>query len=121
MQFKNHTFFYYLIPILIGIATFFYGVGPIPLNPEKIAWLNSFDFLQSYLGWAFFRQSPWDFPIGLNLNYGLDLGNSIVYSDSIPILAFFLKQLLLFCLEISNILEFGCLYALCFRRYSRGK
>ena len=93
MQFKNHPFFYYLIPILIGIATFFYGVGPIPLNPEKIAWLNSFDFLQSYLGWAFFRQSPWDFPIGLNLNYGLDLGNSIVYSDSIPILAFFFKAI----------------------------
>ena len=112
MRFKFYPFSVYLIPLLIGITTFFYGVGPIPLNPEKIAWLNSFDFLQSYLGWEFFRQSPWGFPIGMNLNYGLDLGNSIVYSDSIPILAIFFK-IIAFILPL-NFQYFGIWLLMCF-------
>jgi len=47
--------------------------------------------MQHYLGWAFYRQSPWSFPIGLNPDFGLGFSASIVYSDSIPLLALLFK------------------------------
>lgn len=40
---------------------------------------------------AFFRNSEWSFPIGLNPTYGLELGNAILFSDSNPLLAFLFK------------------------------
>ena len=81
----------FLIPIVFGIASFFLVVGPTPLDPTNIGWLNGADPSTHYLGWAFFRYSPWSFPIGLNPNYGAEISSSIVYSDSIPLFAFFFK------------------------------
>lgn len=81
----------FLIPVLIG--TFFYllVIGWKPLNPVNIAWLSSGDPVVHYLGWEFFRSDSWHFPLGLNPNYGLNISNSIVYSDSIPVLAIIFK------------------------------
>jgi hypothetical protein len=57
-----------------------------------VAWLgDGYDPTQHYLGWVFFRQSPWEFPIGLNPQYGLDISSAVVFSDSIPIFAFIFK------------------------------
>jgi hypothetical protein len=62
------------------------------LEPTNIGWLYDGDPAIHYLGWKFFSQSQWQFPIGLNPNYGLDLSNSIVFSDSIPLFAIFFKN-----------------------------
>ena len=78
---------YITFPILIGVIVFFIGLGLSPLNPMQIDWLKFYDFYQSYLGWAFYRQDSWGFPLGGNSNYGADIGSSIVFSDSIPLLA----------------------------------
>ena len=78
---------HYLYPILIGVLAFFVIAGPRFLDPTNIAWLVGGDPLQHYLGWAFYRQSPWTWPIGLNPSYGMDFSNSIVFTDSIPLLA----------------------------------
>ncbi|MHC8390800.1 DUF6311 domain-containing protein [Pseudomonas sp. MDT2-39-1] len=80
-----------LVPLLIGVVAFFLVVGPRALNPLNIAWLGNGDPATHYLGWVFFRQSPWSFPIGLNPSYGLELGNGIIFSDSNPLLAFLFK------------------------------
>jgi len=77
----------YLLPLLIGATAFFLIAGPHFLNPLNIAWLTGGDSLQHYLGWAFFRNSPWDWPLGLNPKYGMEFSNSIVFTDSIPLLA----------------------------------
>ena len=78
--------------ISFGIALFFLVVGPLALNPSNIAWLSGgFDPTQHYLGWVFFRNGPWTFPLGLNPNFGLAISSSIVYSDSIPLLALLFK------------------------------
>jgi len=61
------------------------------LNPNDISWISPGDPAQQYLGWVFFNQSAWTFPLGLNPNFGLQLGNSIVYSDSIPLMALIFK------------------------------
>jgi hypothetical protein len=78
-------------PIILGTISFLLVVGPTALHPRNIAWLSQGDPAQHYLGWLFFRNSEWSFPIGLNPSYGLELSNSIVFSDSIPLLAFLFK------------------------------
>ena len=66
-------------------------VGPNPLNPVNIAWLQGLDPIQHYLGWVFYRQGPWTVPLGLSPDFGLDISASIVYVDSIPLLAILFK------------------------------
>ena len=80
-----------LIAVLIGAVTFFLIIGPNALDPRNIAWVQVGDPAQHYLGWVFYRYSPWTLPLGLNPNFGLDISSSIVYSDSIPLLAIFFK------------------------------
>lgn len=80
-------------PLLLGLAAFLLVVGPAPLQVGNIAWLAGSDPAQHYLGWAFYRQSPWSFPLGSNPGYGMELGSSIFYSDSIPLMAIFFKLL----------------------------
>ena len=80
-----------LLPLLLGVVAFFCVIGPQALDPQNIAWLEQGDPATHYLGWAYFRHSPWTFPLGLNPSYGLELGNSIIFSDSNPLLALLFK------------------------------
>ena len=77
----------------LGVAAFLIFLGPRVLLPQNIAWLVEGDPAQHYLGWLFFRNSPWTFPLGLNPSLGLELSNGIAYSDSIPGLALLFKAL----------------------------
>ncbi|HEX7044424.1 MAG TPA: DUF6311 domain-containing protein [Burkholderiales bacterium] len=80
-----------VVPIGLGVLAFLLVVGPRTLYPTNIAWLGQGDAATQYLGWAFFRESPWSFPVGLNPRYGLELASAIVFSDSIPLFAFVFK------------------------------
>ena len=67
-----------------------YGIKVI--DPLYDSWLMSGnDLTQHYIGWIFFRNADWTFPIGLfdSLSYPLKL--SITYLDSIPLMALFFK------------------------------
>jgi hypothetical protein len=84
----------FLYPLLLGAIAFFIVVGFELLNPVNAGWiLGRLDPTQHYLGWLFYRNSEWTFPIGLNPLFGQDLSSSIVYSDSIPLLAIPFKLL----------------------------
>jgi uncharacterized membrane protein len=86
--------FQLLVPIFLGVGAFFAVMGPFALDPQNIAWLASGDDIaQHYLGSVFYRYGPWSLPLGLNPNFGLEVSSSIVFSDSIPIMAFLLKLL----------------------------
>ena len=74
-----------IIPLLIASAVFFYVCGPRCLNPSNIAWLADGDSAQHYLGWAFYKNSPWYFPLGLNPDWGLENSSSIIYADALPV------------------------------------
>ena len=73
---------------------------------------SSSDLAQSHIGWYFFKNDIWRFPFGSNPNYGSEFGNSIIFSDSIPILALFFK--LLSPLMPNNFHYFSIWYFLCF-------
>lgn len=81
------------IPIFLGIVACLLVVGPNALNPTILDLAQGVDPFKDYVGWMFFRNSPWTFPIGLNPSYGLDFSNSIVFSDSIPLMAFAFKAM----------------------------
>ena len=73
--------------MLIGVCAFLVVAGYRFLDPTNVAWLVGGDPLQHYLGWAFYRNSPWTWPVGLNPLYGMEFSNSIVFTDSIPLFA----------------------------------
>ena len=107
---ENNTLviFFYLITTLIFSSLF---LGFENLSFTNSDWLlNSGDKTNSHISWTFFRNDFWHFPIGKNPNYGLDIANSIIFTDSIPILAFFLKFLVLFFQITFNIFLFGFFY-----------
>ena len=80
------------LPLCIVFAIFCAIPGPQILNPQSIGWLANGDPGQHFLGWHFFRKTPWaQSPMGANPKYGLELGSSIVYTDSIPAAALFFK------------------------------
>jgi len=82
-----------LAPLLVGLAAFRLVAGTRLLSPTNIGWIQGEDQAQHYLGWAFFRQGPWTWPYGANPDWGLEFSNSVLYSDSIPLLAFLFKPL----------------------------
>jgi hypothetical protein len=83
-----------LIPIFLGFVCFVIVCGLNVLNPTNEQWLlGGGDATQHYLGWVFYRTGPWAWPLGLNPTYGIGLNNSIVFTDSIPLLAIPFKAL----------------------------
>jgi hypothetical protein len=89
-----HRLFSVWPALLVGIAAFLAIPGIKILNPVHTTWLMNGDPTQHWLGWEFFRHTPLlQWPLGANPGYGMALGSAIVYSDSVPLLAFFFKLL----------------------------
>jgi hypothetical protein len=103
------------IPCLLGFAIFLFFCGPRIINPTNLDWILATpgDPTQHYVGWNFFKHSPFaQWPLGLNEGYGEAIGSSIVFSDSIPLLALFFK--LLRGMLPMDFQYFGAWLALCF-------
>ena len=83
-----------VIGLGVGIAAFLVIVGWKPLDVTNMVWLTTMsDAFTHYLGWEFFRRSPWTWPLGLNPTYGLQFSSSVIFSDSVPLVAIPLKLL----------------------------
>lgn len=78
---------------LIGFLAFAAWGGAHVLSPRHFGWLMAgMDTPGHYLGWAYFRNTPWwQWPLGANAAYGTDAPGTVVTSDSIPVAAFFFK------------------------------
>jgi hypothetical protein len=68
------------------------------LVPGRAAWVfaehpRTADLATSQLGWMYFNDDLWRWPLGSNPHYGGLVGNSMLYSDSIPSVAVPLKLL----------------------------
>ncbi len=82
-----------LLALLAGIIVFTLLADPSIINPLRVGWLAEGDTSQSYMGWLFFRQEPWTWPLGTAHMLGMEQASSIVYTDSIPLLAIGFKLL----------------------------
>jgi hypothetical protein len=88
---SHRSFYRFAFPALIGVALFFWFAGGMILSPTNIGWIinRPGDPIQHYVGWQAFRHAPmFQWPFGLDKNYGESLGASIVFSDSLPLFAF---------------------------------
>lgn len=104
----------YFILFFISLITYHVVYGVETLNPTNINWLMSVyhDWGQHYLGWAYFREESWTYPIGDIQNYNNPAGTNIGLTDSIPILAIFFKFFKFFLPE--DFQYFGIWLLLCF-------
>lgn len=87
-QFINTPLGVFCCAAIIAAVFFiaFYGIKV--LDPTNTDWLlTGGDLKQHYLGWAFYRDSGWSFPIGIADNLAYPYGLPITYMDSIPLLA----------------------------------
>jgi hypothetical protein len=84
--------FAWIIPSLIIGLIFSYLIVPgLLLNPQNINIFSRLDPLHSYIGWGFYRHSPWEWPVTFIQNPVFPIGTSIVFTDSLPIVCIILK------------------------------
>ena len=89
---KKNIFYKYQFFIIIAAIFFsFYLLGFNYIKPTNVDWFNSKDLPVYQIGWNYFRDDIWRFPIGSNPNFGIYYQGSIVHSDSIPLFAIFFK------------------------------
>ncbi len=104
-----------IICALLGAAVFLLIYGGHVLNPCYTDWLltsEDGDLTQHYLGWKFYRHAPWKFPFGMIDTIAYPNETSIIFTDSIPLFAFFFK-LFRFMLPV-RFQYFGWYGILCF-------
>lgn len=85
------------------------------LSPSNIEWLmqGETDGATYWISWHFFRHTPLlQWPLGANPDYGQEISSSIVFSDTIPLLAFVFKPLNALLPEIFQ--YFGLWIFICF-------
>lgn len=83
----------YLTIFLISLTAYHFAYGLFTLNPSNTGWLlNAYhDWGQHYLGPAYYRYEPWQFPLGKMNNFYYPVGTNVGFTDSIPLMAFLLK------------------------------
>ncbi len=82
------------LAILLGFTAFFLITGGRILWPTNTGWLMAGDPGQHWIGWQYFRYTPLlQWPIGANPDLGMEISSSVVFTDSIPLMAFFFKPL----------------------------
>jgi len=82
-----------LLAILLGVLVFLLitGGGKI-LWPTYIDWLYEGDSTTHWLGWQYFRYTPFaQWPIGANPDYGMEIGSSVVFTDSVSLMSILFK------------------------------
>lgn len=88
---KNFPSILFILAVALLVSLLILGIAPLRVGNINWLFVSNPDPLTHYLGWAFYRQSEWAFPVGLNPSYGLEISSSIVFSDSIPLFAIFFK------------------------------
>lgn len=85
----------FIVGVIIGTIIFITIYGIDILNVANDSWImnGGVDFKQHYLGWRFYRNSEWTFPIGMSNGFLYPNEMSIIYTDSIPIIALIFKVL----------------------------
>ncbi len=68
MKVKNFKISEFIIVFIIVFCLFIVRFGIDVLNPSSTNWILSayHDWGQHYLGWAYFREESWNFPLGKN-------------------------------------------------------
>ncbi|GAA4296428.1 hypothetical protein GCM10023142_35140 [Anaerocolumna aminovalerica] len=89
---KKNLIFIFACGAILGLISFIGIYGYNVLNVQYDDWLmRGGDISQHYLGWRYYRESNWSFPIGLIEGLAYPSKFSIIYTDSIPLFAVIFK------------------------------
>jgi hypothetical protein len=72
---------------LFGVGWFLWAGGWRAAPPTALDWLGGGDWSQHFLGWLFFRNSRWSFPLGRIDGFVWPVGTTVGFTDSNPLLA----------------------------------
>lgn len=75
----------------MGVAVFIAAFPLRILNPRYIDWLRTGDRAAGTLGWLYFRNEPWRFPLGSIHGMLGSIPTTVGYTDSIPLAAILFK------------------------------
>ena len=94
-SFKSSPICAFLISGILGGIIYLIIFGTLALNPTSVDWISAEggDMLQHQIGWDFYRNTSWKFPIGLIDGLVSSGSVSCLYTDSIPFFAVFFKIL----------------------------
>lgn len=97
IQTDKHTSnaIYFLFGSLIGLAIYLllYGISRLDVSNTNYIFSRCNDIVNHYLGWCFYRNGDWQFPIGLTDQMYYPNSISVLFADSIPLLAIFFKAI----------------------------
>ncbi len=82
-----------VLPVLLGLVSFLTVTGGRPLLPRNIAWFTDPDARAYFIGWHYYRFTPWGFPLGVSPRYGAEISSSIAFIDNVPLFAIPFKVL----------------------------
>ena len=88
---KKVNFKIYILFLLISLVLTIILFGLENFKFTNINWITSYDTMSAQLAWKFFYNDIWHFPIGKNPNYGIEVSNSISFSEAIPFISIILK------------------------------
>ena len=90
---KKSTLWILVTVTVVVIIIYHLRYGLTTLQPSNINWLMMarHDWGTHYLGWAFYKNEPWHFPLGKVTGYNYPVGTNVGFTDSIPLLAIFFK------------------------------
>lgn len=97
-----------------GLLAFLIYADPAILNPFNISWLLLGDSATHLYGLLYFTRDPWSLPLGSLFSYGEGFPTSIVYTDSIPLLAIAIKVLATLTRTYPIFQPFGSWFLVCF-------
>ena len=122
MNFKNIECILYFL-IIIGSGIIFYYIYQFKfVNPKNINWIwSSIDLSQHYLGWAAFRKENISFPFGMIKSLTYPYKTSLIFTDSIPIFAFFFKLINFILPTDFQYIGYGVIYLILYKEYSQEK
>ena len=92
-SFHKDRLILFLTGCALGVACFLWVYGASVINPLYDAWLfnTDMDLKQHYIGWCHYRMSDWHFPVGLIDTLSYPTSVSVIYTDSIPLVALIFK------------------------------
>lgn len=84
----DNKWFAPILGMTIGAIIFISVFGFQVVVPTNVDWLlTGGDLSQHYIGWQFFMQSDWTFPIGVASDLAYPHGLAITFMDSLPLFA----------------------------------
>lgn len=90
---NNSSFFTFIFIFIVSLIVYHLSFDLFTINPSNTGWLLNarHDWGQHYLGWAFFRNDDWTYPLGSIKSWYYPMGTNVGLTDSIPLLAIFFK------------------------------